>query len=237
MVLLATLSVTTNIYPLITFMMTENLNLDFSKKISINTQQQAWLPSPLLGVERKPLARENAESGHATSIVKYQPGASFSEHSHPFGEEIYVIAGVFSDEHGDYPAGTYLRNPPGSKHAPFSKQGCTLFVKLNQFSKSDTEVVRVNTHTSDWQVGHGGLEVMPLHQFETQHTALVKWPAGERFKPHRHFGGEEILVLSGEFKDEHGSYPTLTWLRSPHLSEHHPFVDEETVILVKVGHL
>jgi len=78
---------------------------------------------------------------------------------------------------------------------------------------------------------------MPLHQFETQHTALVKWPAGERFKPHRHFGGEEILVLSGEFKDEHDSYPALTWLRSPHLSEHYPFVDEETVILVKVGHL
>ncbi|WP_404343428.1 cupin domain-containing protein [Pseudoalteromonas mariniglutinosa] len=218
-------------------MMIEHLNLDFSQKIAIDTAQQPWLPSPLQGVERKPLAREQAESGHATSIVKYQAGAHFSEHSHPLGEEIFVLEGIFSDENGDYPAGTYIRNPPGSKHTPFSKHGCTLFVKLNQFDKQDMATVRVNTHQTAWRQGQGGLEVMPLHAFATQHTALVKWPAGEVFKPHSHFGGEEILVLTGEFKDEHGNYPALTWLRSPHLSQHHPFVEEETIILVKVGHL
>ena len=69
------------------------------------------------------------------------------------------------------------------------------------------------------------------------HVALVKWPQGERFQPHRHFGGEEILVLSGRFKDEHGEYPAMTWMRSPHMSQHFPFVDEPTVIWVKTGHL
>ena len=78
---------------------------------------------------------------------------------------------------------------------------------------------------------------MPLHSFEGEHTALVKCPENERFLPHRHFGGEEILVLSGTFRDEHGDYPTLTWLRSPHMSEHYPFVKEETIIWVKTGHL
>jgi anti-sigma factor ChrR (cupin superfamily) len=95
----------------------------------------------------------------------------------------------------------------------------------------------VNTSDTQWQQGQGNLQVMPLHSYVHEHTALVKWPAGEQFVPHKHFGGEEILVLSGEFIDEQGRYPKGTWLRSPHMSEHHPFVEQETVILVKVGHL
>jgi len=215
----------------------ENLNLNFNERVVIDTTQHQWQPSPLPGVSRKPLARENAESGHATSIVRYEPGSSFKRHSHPLGEEIFVLEGVFSDETGDYPAGSYLRNPPGSSHAPFSENGCTIFVKLQQFDPADSASVRVDTHNTHWLPGQGRLEVMPLHQFNGQHTALVKWPANERFQPHKHFGGEEILVLSGKFIDEHGHYPQGTWLRSPHMSEHWPWVEEETVILVKVGHL
>ncbi|GGJ05347.1 cupin [Shewanella hanedai] len=214
-----------------------NLNMDFSKKVVIDTNQQPWLPSPLKGVTRKPLAREELESGHATSIVRYEAGSHFSRHTHPMGEEILVLEGTFSDENGDFGPGTYIRNPPGSRHSPFSTDGCTIFVKLNQFDANDLQQVRVDTHSTPWQQGIGGLEVMSLHDFEGQHTALVKWPKNETFKPHRHFGGEEILVLSGQFEDEFGQYPANTWIRSPHMSEHHPFVKEETVILVKVGQL
>lgn len=217
--------------------MTENFNLDFSKPAHIDTAKCAWQPSPMPGVERKALAREGKEHGHATSIVRYAAGSSFKRHSHPLGEEIFVLEGIFSDEHGDYPAGSYLRNPPGSSHAPFSLDGCTIFVKLQQFNPLDLSAVNINTTTTPWLQGQGGLQVMPLHQFEGQSTALVKWPAGERFQPHRHYGGEEVLVLSGEFIDEYGRYPTGSWIRSPHLSEHFPYVQIETVILVKVGHL
>jgi len=213
------------------------LNMDFSKHVIINTHEMDWLPSPAKGVERKPLAREDKESGHATSIVRYAAGSRFASHPHPFGEEILVLDGVFSDETGDYPAGTYIRNPPGSSHAPFSENGCTLFVKLDQFAQGDDQTIRINTQSTPWLPGQGGLEVMHLHSFEGEHTALVKWPENERFLPHKHFGGEEILVLSGTFRDEHGDYPTLTWLRSPHMSEHYPFVKEETIIWVKTGHL
>lgn len=215
----------------------DKLNMDFSQRLAIETASMAWLPSPAAGVMRKPLEREAKESGHTTSIVQYAPGSAFAEHKHPLGEEILVLDGVFSDETGHYGAGSYIRNPPGSHHAPFSQEGCTLFVKLNHFAPDDLETVRINTHSSEWLPGQGGLKVMPLHSFKTAHTALVHWPAGERFQPHRHFGGEEILVLSGEFCDEHGHYPTGTWLRSPHLSAHHPYVEQETVILVKTGHL
>jgi anti-sigma factor ChrR (cupin superfamily) len=94
------------------------LNMDLTQRIVINTNTQAWQPSPMPGVSRKPLAREDAERGHATSIVRYDPGASFSEHPHPLGEEILVLEGTFSDQTGDYPAGTYFRNPEGFRHAP-----------------------------------------------------------------------------------------------------------------------
>lgn len=213
------------------------LNMDFDQRVVIETASQDWVASPAAGVWRKPLEREAKESGHTTSIVRYEPGSAFSTHPHPLGEEILVLDGVFSDEHGDYPAGTYLRNPPGSDHAPFSNEGCTILVKLNQFNPQDKTEVRINTNTADWLPGIGKLEVMPLHNFEGENVALVKWPAGEVFQPHTHFGGEEILVLSGTFQDEYGSYPTGCWLRSPHMSSHFPRVEEETVIWVKTGHL
>jgi anti-sigma factor ChrR (cupin superfamily) len=213
------------------------LNMDFTRRVVIDTSRQPWQPSPAAGVLRKPLARAEAERGHATSVVRYEPGARFAEHAHPLGEEILVLDGTFSDEHGHYGPGSYFRNPPGSRHAPFSETGCTLFVKLHQFAPGDTRQVRIDTSVEDWLPGQGGLEVIPLHNHEDEHVALVRWPAGERFTPHRHWGGEEIFVISGEFIDEHGRYPAGTWLRNPHGSEHHPYVEQETLIWVKVGHM
>jgi len=215
----------------------EMINMDFNQHLVVHTEQQPWQPSRSSKVWRKPLERQAAESGHTTSIVRFESDSFFPPHEHPMGEEILVLEGVFSDEFGDYQSGSYIRNPPGSKHSPFSRDGCSLFVKLEQFDPDDRQSVRINIQTQAWLPGQGNLQVMPLHEFRGQHTALVKWPAGERFQPHTHFGGEEILVLSGEFIDEYGRYPAGTWLRSPHMSKHFPFVEQETIILVKVGHL
>lgn len=213
------------------------INMDFTEKVVIDTLAMDWVASPMPGVWRKPLAREDAERGHATSIVKYEPGSVFSEHDHPLGEEILVLEGTFSDQTGDYGAGTYFRNPEGFRHAPFSKEGCTILVKLHQFQEGDSQHVQVDTHNSQWQPGRGHLKVLPLHDFGAEHVALVHWPAGEVFPPHIHHGGEEIYVISGELIDEYGRYPAGTWIRSPHLSDHNPFVENDTLIWVKVGHL
>jgi anti-sigma factor ChrR (cupin superfamily) len=211
--------------------------MDFNQRVVIETAPQDWMASPMPGVWRKPLAREDAERGHATSIVRYDSGARFSPHDHPKGEEILVLEGVFSDETGDYPAGTYFRNPEGFRHAPFSTQGCVLLVKLHQFQSNDTHHVVIDTHSAPFRPGSGKLQVLPLHQHGSEQVALVRWPSGEHFQAHSHFGGEEIYVISGELRDEHGSYPQGTWIRSPHMSRHAPFVDEDTLIWVKVGHL
>lgn len=212
-------------------------NIDYSQRLVIHTTEKEWLGSPADGVVRKPLEKEFAESGRTTSLVQFMPGASFASHTHPMGEEILVLEGVFSDETGDYPAGTYIRNPPGSRHKPFSESGCVLFVKLDYFNPLDLESVKLQTGFAPLNPGIGNLKVMSLHSFEAEHSALVYWPKGEHFQAHTHWGGEEMYVISGELIDEHGRYPQGTWIRSPHQSKHDPYVEEETLIYVKTGHL
>ncbi len=212
-------------------------NMDFSQRVVIDTRHQPWLASPMAGVWRKPLAREDAEQGHATSIVRYDAGAHFSRHDHPRGEEILVLSGTFSDESGDYPAGTYFRNPEGFRHAPFSTEGCEILVKLHQFAEQDRQHVCINTDRGDWLPGPGQLRVLPLYEGFGEQVTLVRWPAGSTFQPHTHFGGEEIYVIEGELIDELGHYPAGTWIRSPHQSQHNRYTEQDTLIWVKTGHL
>jgi len=216
-----------------------NIHADFALKVVVNTQDVVSEKSPVAGVERKCLDRVGNEVARATSIVSYAPNSTFTQHAHAEGEEILVLDGTFSDEHGSYPAGTYIRNPPNSAHTPFSKEGCTLFVKLRQFHPGDASTVRVDTSTAPWYPGLvPGLSVMPLHEFDGVGTALVRWAPDTIFNPHVHPGGEEIFVLRGVFHDEHGSYPAGTWIRSPRYSKHAPFTKSEgALIYVKTGHL
>ncbi len=219
---------------------TPHLNADFERRVVMPAPAaDTWLPSPEPGVHRHRLDRVGGEIARATSIVRYDPGSRFVCHTHGGGEEILVLDGTFSDELGDHPAGTYLRNPPGTSHAPYSLEGCTLFVKLWQFAAGDDTPVRIDTAGATWRPGLvPGLSVLPLHEFDGVSTALVRWAPETRFNTHSHPGGEEILVLQGLFRDEQGAYPAGTWLRSPRWSRHTPFTAAEgALIYVKVGHL
>ena len=214
------------------------INADETERCVVNSEQLAWIASPQSQVQRRLLARDGGEVARATSIVRYAPGARFTAHLHALGEEILVLEGTLSDELGDYGPGSYLKNPPGSSHAPFSVDGCTLFVKLRHLQPQDSERVVVDTRRARWRQGMvEGLTVLPLSEFGTTHTALVRWAPGTFFNPHRHYGGEEIFVVEGVFEDEHGRYPQGCWIRSPHLSQHQPFSREGCLILVKTGHL
>ena len=214
------------------------LNAEFDERVVVRPEDREWVPSPMPGVERQMLDRVGDEVARATTIVRYAPGSRFSAHTHGGGEEFVVLEGTFSDDSGDYPAGSYVRNPIGSSHAPHSDGGCTIFVKLHQFDEADTEQKAIQTRDAQFVPGLvPGLTVLPLHQHGTESVALVRWAPGTRFTQHRHWGGEEILVLEGTFADEHGTYPAGTWIRSPHLSQHTPYTDEGCLIYVKTGHL
>ncbi len=216
------------------------LRSDFTKRVVVLPENEHWRPSPIAGVERKMLDRIGDEVARATSIVRYAPNAKFSSHVHEGGEEILVLEGEFIDEHGIYPAGTYIRNPIGTAHKPSAgPDGTLIFVKLHQFDKHDTEQKCIRTNQADWLRGSvPGLIVLPLHSFETENVALVRWAPKTIFNTHQHWGGEEIFVADGLFQDEHGKYPKGSWLRSPHLSQHTPFTGPEgALIYVKTGHL
>ncbi|MEO5831666.1 MAG: cupin domain-containing protein [Rhodanobacter sp.] len=214
------------------------LRSDWAERVVVDSSAMDWVDSPSAGVQRKMLERDGDEVARATSIVRYAPASRFPRHEHQLGEELFVLGGEFCDESGRFGPGSYVRNPPGSAHAPWSDGGCVLFVKLRYFDPLDQARVVVHTHEAPWLPGLvPGLSVMPLHEFRTEHTALVRWAPDTYFNPHRHYGGEEILVVDGVFEDEHGRYPAGSWLRSPHLSQHQSFSREGCTILVKTGHL
>lgn len=220
------------------------LHADFSRRAVMRPDEHRWVPSPIPGVERMMLDRVGGEVARATSLVRYAPDSEFPEHAHGGGEEILVLDGEFADEHGRYRAGSYLRNPIGTSHRPrVGPTGATIFVKLHQFSADDQEQKVVDTRSAEWLPGLvDGLAVLPLHEYtdarDAEHVALVRWAPNTRFAPHRHWGGEEILVIEGRFRDEHGEYPAGSWLRNPHQSGHTPFTGEEgALIYVKTGHL
>lgn len=215
-----------------------NLNSDFSQRVVIQPDTLPWSPSPSSGIEQKILEQDGTEGARSTSIVRFVAGACSPCHVHDLGVELFVLEGVFSDESGNYGPGSYIKNAPGSMHAPRSTDGCTLFVKRGHMDERDRENGVVDTLKTNWHPGLvPGLAVMPLSSFEAQNTALVRWSPETYFSAHRHYGGEEILVIAGVFEDEHGRYPQGTWIRSPHLSLHQPFSKEGCTILVKTGHL
>ena len=214
------------------------LHADLRERVVVESESLDWVDSPMIGVQRRMLERDGEEVARATSVVRYAPNSHFSAHTHGGGEEFLVLDGTFSDEYGDYPAGTYIRNPVGSTHTPFSKEGCTILVKLWQMHPDDQQRVAIATKQTPWANGLvKGLQVMPLHSYGTENVALVKWDAGTYFQPHMHLGGEEIFVVDGVFEDEFGAYPKGTWLRNPSGSRHKPFSKSGCLIYVKVGHL
>lgn len=195
------------------------VNADFSRRAVVAPDQYQWVASPESGVERVMLDRIGAEKARATSIVRYAPGSRFPRHAHPAGEEILVLSGVFSDEDGDYPEGWYLRNPPGSAHAPASSGGATIFVKLRQMTPDERKRVRIDTRApSSWR-RQGERAVCPLFSSDAEQVSLQRVDAGAAILAGP-VDGAELLVLAGEViagANLEGAerYAAGAWIRLP----------------------
>ena len=197
----------------------------------------AWAPSPSGTVWRKRVHLVGPpESGQVTSVVRYEPRSRFPAHDHPDGEEILVLEGVFSDEHGDWPAGTYLLNPEGFRHAPFSEPGCVLFVKLRQFPGRDRNHVVLDTTKLSWQpTGIPGISGKTLYEQTgfSDVTCLERWAPGSEAGSTTYEQGAELFVVEGEFADEAGTYSQGWWLRQPAGSRHRPRSERGCTLYVK----
>lgn len=192
-----------------------DLNLDFDQPMMIDTSAMPWDASPAAGVERRRLERACRESGHATSIVRYAPGSRFSAHTHTGGEEFLVLDGVFSDEKGDYPTGTYVRNPPGSSHAPSSRDGCIIFVKLCQMQAAEVEHTVIRPDALAWQTSSAaGIDIKPLFDDAAESVFLQRVPAMP-FVWQPAGGHLEVLLLSGRLRIGDALFGPQAWLRWP----------------------
>ena len=192
------------------------LNADFDKRVLIHSDEVDWVASPMAGVDRRMLDRIGGEVARATSIVRYAPGSQFSSHTHDGGEEFIVLEGVFQDEHGDYPAGTYVRNPPTSYHTPGSEPGCIIFVKLRQFSGSDRKSVRsdMSAQGSVVDASRPGVKMAKLFHDDRETVNLEYWAADAEISREVP-DGAELLVLEGSFDEAGESLRKFSWLRLP----------------------
>lgn len=216
-----------------------NLHADMNHKAVVHAAQLNWLASPIQGVERRMLHRLGDEVAQATSIVRYSPSSQFSAHTHSGGEEFLVLEGVFQDEHGDYPAGSYVRNPPQSRHIPGSAMGCTIFVKLWQFDPLDRKHVVVHTeqmaHVTDAK--RPGVRVSPLFMDAHEDVRLEEWAPHTLIELTLPKGGE-FLVLQGGFSEGGESFAKQSWLRLPpgsHLSAQ--TTEQGAKVWAKLNHL
>jgi len=193
-----------------------DVNANFNERVSVHAAELPWKASPMPGVERRMLDRLGDEVARATTIVRYAPKSHVSPHVHTGGEEFFVLEGVFQDEHGDFSAGSYIRNPPKSKHTPGSELGCTIFVKLWQFDLADRTHLRIDTSKMAFipDRERAGVEIMPLFLDNREDVRLERWAPGAKVALDAS-GGMEVLVLAGSFSEWGEAFMLQSWLRPP----------------------
>ena len=189
------------------------INSDFSSPVMVHTDRLAWTPSPMAGVDRRMLDRMGGEVARATSIVRYAPGSRFSAHTHTGGEEFIVLDGVFQDEFGDFPAGTYVRNPPTTAHTPGSDSGCTIFVKLWQFDPNDRNQFHKRM-VDELASPVDGVATATLHEDAQEVVTYRHLDAGATLSIEAS-GGIEMLVIDGSVAVASDTLGKHGWLRLP----------------------
>ena len=206
------------------------INADFSERVVVKFAETDWVPSPMPGVERKMLDRIGDEVARATTIVRYAPGSAFSAHTHDGGEEYFVLEGTFCDEHGAFPTGTYVRNPPTSRHTPSAPDGATILVKLHQFDPADRRQVRVDVDASE----SGGT---PLFADDSEDVRVEVWGPGAEVQLAAG-QGMEVFVLDGGFSEGGDSLGLWDWLRLPPGTSSSAIAGPDGArVWVKSGHL
>lgn len=216
----------------------ENINGDMSKFVSVDTNKMKWQQSPSGTVWRKRLHLVGpSEAGQVTSLVMYEANSDFHSHSHPGGEEILVLGGTFSDERGDFTAGTYLLNPDGYEHTPFSKEGGLIFVKLRQYPGTERSQIVVETQNKEWIESVPGISIKMLYSEHNypEEMSLQKWDSGASPGKISYPQGAELLILKGTLEDENGLYPEMSWIRYPSGAEHTPSSPRGCEFYIKRG--
>ena len=197
------------------------INANFKSFAGVQFDASKYIASPSYGVNRFMLDRIGNEKARATTIVQYQPNSSFPEHEHIGGEEFMVLEGTFKDQFGEFPAGTYVRNPIGSKHSPWvDEDGCTILVKLLQMAETGEGIeplhVDCNDKSKAKSTDYGSVLDLYKNDVTGEHVEMC-WLQPDAVLPIDGLctNGEELFVYDGSLKIEDEEYPKWGWLRFP----------------------
>ncbi|MBH23062.1 MAG: hypothetical protein CMH57_01115 [Myxococcales bacterium] len=203
---------------------------------TVNAKALPWEPSPAPGVERRRLERTGGERARVTSLVRYAPETGFPAHEHGGGEEFLVLSGVFSDETGDHPAGSYVRNGVGTRHAPHTDAGCVIFVKLWWMHPDETGLTRVNTRDeANWGDAPWGAR-LPLYEDAREQVELWRLRPGAVTEVTVE-GGLEVFVVSGSATLGDDRLSAWSWARRPQAGVLTLATLSGATVYLKRGHL
>jgi len=76
----------------------------------------------------KVLRFDKATGRAPTILLRFEPGATYPLHSHPGGEEVFVLEGDVHLGKDHLRTGDYLYTAPDNKHAVRSDGGCVLLL-------------------------------------------------------------------------------------------------------------
>ena len=213
------------------------INADFTRSSLVRYDANDWTASPGAGVHRRMLDRIGDEVARATTIVRFDPGSAFAAHTHAGGEEYLVLDGTFQDESGDFPTGSYVRNPPTTSHRPAAATGATILVKLHQFDPADRTPVHINSAQAKWSAVVVGVDALALHDDPREQVFMERWTP-DTSRSLDASGGLEIFVMSGTLSTGADTLGRWDWLRLPVGSGFAATAGPDGVqVWVKTGHL
>lgn len=215
----------------------QQVHADLLTRVSVLPTSLMWHQTHYTGIWFGCFESDDEVQEHpVTMLTRFDPGGFFPLHGHPGGEEILVLEGNFIDETGVHPPGTYMLNPEGFIHRPYSDEGCLTFVKLRQHGGKTRQQVRTNIFNDSWQPGRiPPIQVQPAYEQAgfSEKVWFERWLPGTQLLDVVETDIKEIFLVEGSWSDELGSYPTGSWLRYPPNCPYSPFSETGCLIYVK----
>ena len=216
-----------------------HINYDIDKKIVVHADRANWRRDPSGMMDLLYLDLVDSEKSVATMLMRLRKRALLPVETLNGGKELLVLEGDFQDERGNYPVGSYMRFPPGSRQEPYSDNGGLLFAKTWQFSPRDRAHVNIDAY-SQYRLAprkRPGVQIQHLFGDNREDVRIEHWDANHRIVLNQ-CNGLEVFVLSGGFFEPSTVYKKHSWLRLPPNQPLRAIVgDKGARVFIKEGHL
>ncbi len=106
-----------------------------NKNQLVKSNELEWKPlneKDVTGIYVKTLLFDEETKRAPTILLKFEAGARYPLHTHPAGEEVFVLEGDIHLGKDHLFAGDYLFTAPDNLHAVRTENGCVVLLKAPQ---------------------------------------------------------------------------------------------------------